>query len=88
MSAAISGNERDQDPDIASLIRATLDSLAVIASEAKQSMEQQRKSGLLRFARNDGKMLRHVGMTEDRIYFPYPSRILAWIFAIPAIQRS
>jgi hypothetical protein len=27
--------------------------LAVIASEAKQSMQPQRKNGLLRFARND-----------------------------------
>jgi hypothetical protein len=31
--------------------------LIVIASEAKQSMRQQRnKSGLLRFARNDGEI--------------------------------
>ena len=52
------GNKRKKAPDVASLIRATLDSLAVIASEAKQSMEQQRKSGLLRFARNDEETLR------------------------------
>ncbi len=28
------------------------------------------------------------GHDENPTYFPYASRILAWIFAMPAIQRS
>ncbi|SHG13284.1 hypothetical protein SAMN05444169_0712 [Bradyrhizobium erythrophlei] len=37
----------------------------------------------------DMVLTHHSGMTEEELrHFPKSSRILAWIFAMPAIQRS
>jgi hypothetical protein len=89
MSEATSGNERNQTPDFASLIRATF-------AEAVVRRPHPEERAVARVSKDDetDTVVSWFETAQERLltmrdfYFPYSSRILAWIFAMPDIQRS
>src|ERR1700692_1098859 len=101
MSEATSGNERNQTPDFASLAEALVrrphpeeravarvskdDETDTVVSWFSRRCAASSGDGAPDSARAlPGESL----LTLRDFYFPYASRILAWIFAMPDIQRS